>query len=171
MVNFTPHFLTLLAFGHAVAAAQTVTSFSEWVEGIIADPNGDHLSPEDAVAAFKSGAFSVPPAVKPRRGLVEKRATCYEVPGTEALIVDAVACINAIARRAPDSCREYMLCQLNTAAITQDGGGPGRWSSCNDVARGAGYVMDHCVRPGSDWVQGSEFAHGNGNLLVRIRRP
>lgn len=41
----------------------------------------------------------------------------------------------------------------------------------NDVARGAGYVMDHCVRAGSDWVQGSEYAHGNGNLLVRIRRP
>lgn len=62
MVNFTPHFLALLAFGHAVTAAQTVTSFSEWVEGIIADPNGDHLSPEDAVAAFKSGVFSVPSA-------------------------------------------------------------------------------------------------------------
>ena len=39
----------------------------------------------------------------------------------------------------------------------------------NDVARGAGFVMDQCTRPDGT-VEGSEYAYGNGDLLVRIHR-
>jgi len=41
----------------------------------------------------------------------------------------------------------------------------------NDIARGAGAILDNCVRPGSEWVEGSEMAWGNGDLLVRLRKP
>jgi hypothetical protein len=50
------------AVGAAPAAAAAVVtssfSFAEWVEQIIADPQGDHLTPEQAVAAFQAGQNS-----------------------------------------------------------------------------------------------------------------
>jgi hypothetical protein len=42
-------------------------------------------------------------------------------------------------------------------------------SDSNDVARGGGAILDSCVRAGSDRVEGSEYAYGNGNELVRPR--
>jgi len=54
----------LLAVLGAVRAAPTAPetelvtssfSFAEWVEGIIADPQGNHLTPEQAIAAFNAG--------------------------------------------------------------------------------------------------------------------
>lgn len=42
-------------------------SFSSWVEEIIANPDGDHLSPDEAVEAF----FAAENA-----GSLDKRATC-----------------------------------------------------------------------------------------------
>ena len=43
-------------------------SWENWVEGIIADPNGNHLSPEDAVEASK--------ATESKRSLVIRDTTC-----------------------------------------------------------------------------------------------
>jgi hypothetical protein len=43
------------------------------------------------------------------------------------------------------------------------------WYS-NDVARGGGSILDHCVVQGSDRVEGSDDAYGGGNELVRLRR-
>lgn len=43
-------------------------SWENWVEGIIADPNGDHLSPEDAVEASK--------AAESKRSLDIRDASC-----------------------------------------------------------------------------------------------
>ncbi|OAL52742.1 hypothetical protein IQ07DRAFT_585858 [Pyrenochaeta sp. DS3sAY3a] len=167
MVKLIPYIASLLALGQAAVAAKAVTSFSEWVDGILENPDGDNMTPEEVVNAYQSGQFEAP-AVKFTRSLIEKRATCYEYPNTECLIVDAVACINAVARRGANDCRGvYMQCQLNTAAMTTDGRTD---SSCNDVARGGGFILDHCVRAGSDWVEGSEYAYGNGNELVRLRR-
>ncbi|ORY07648.1 hypothetical protein BCR34DRAFT_631010 [Clohesyomyces aquaticus] len=160
---------SLLALGQTAAAAKAVTSFSEWVDGIIADPTGDNMTPGEVVDAFKSGNFTTPPAGTYGRSVLQKRASCYEQPNTECLIVDAVACINAVARRGANDCHGvYMQCQINTAAMTTDGNTD---SSCNDVARGGGFILDHCVRSGNDWVEGSEFAFGNGGELVRLRRP
>jgi hypothetical protein len=61
MVRTGEVFLVMLAACHAVTAApskEIVTSsfsFLDWVDRIIADPNGEHLSPEEAVAAFWAG--------------------------------------------------------------------------------------------------------------------
>jgi hypothetical protein len=55
--------LALLAVCHSAGAAPTTPetelvtssfSFAEWVEGIIANPQGDHLTPEQAIAAFNA---------------------------------------------------------------------------------------------------------------------
>lgn len=62
MVKLIPYVASLLALGQAVAAAKAVTSFSEWVDGILEDPNGDNMTPEEVINAFKSGQFSTPPA-------------------------------------------------------------------------------------------------------------
>ncbi|KAF2007484.1 hypothetical protein P154DRAFT_517195 [Amniculicola lignicola CBS 123094] len=171
MVKIVPYVASLLAFGQAVAAAKAVTSFSEWVDGLIMDPNGDNMTPEEVMDAYSSGQFTTSPSVvaaKLSRSLLEKRASCYEFAGTECLISDAVACINAVASRGANNCRNiYTQCVIGTAAMTTDGQ---TTSSCNDVARGGGFILDHCVRPGVDWVEGSEYAYGNGNELVRLRR-
>lgn len=60
MVKVVPYIAGLLALGQAAAAAKAVTSFSEWVDGILDDPNGDHMKPEEVVAAFQSGQFDSP---------------------------------------------------------------------------------------------------------------
>ena len=85
MVKLIPYVASLLALGQVIAAAKAVTSFSEWVDGILEDPTGDNLTPEEVVEAFKSGEFGAPP-VRFGRSLLQKRATCYEVPNTECLV-------------------------------------------------------------------------------------
>ncbi|KAK3196490.1 hypothetical protein K4F52_000372 [Lecanicillium sp. MT-2017a] len=128
MVKVVPYFAGLLALCQGAVATKAVTSFSEWVDGILEDPNGNHMKPEEVVAAFQSGQFNSPTPAKAGRSLLEKRATCYEHPGTECLIVDAVACINAVARRPADQCRGiYLQCQINTAAMTTDGRTDSSW--------------------------------------------
>lgn len=60
MVKLIPYVASLLALGQAVAAAKAVTSFSEWVDGILQDPNGDNMTPEEVIDAYTSGQFSAP---------------------------------------------------------------------------------------------------------------
>jgi len=60
MVKLIPYLASILAFSQAIAAAKAVTSFSEWVNGILEDPNGDNMTPEEVIDAFKSGQFSTP---------------------------------------------------------------------------------------------------------------
>jgi hypothetical protein len=62
MVNVIPYVTSLLAVGQAVAAAKAVTSFSEWVDDILANPNGDNMTPEEVLNAYGSGQFSTPPS-------------------------------------------------------------------------------------------------------------
>lgn len=73
MVNFALPTLAL-CIAASVAAMPTISNttrteftFTQWIEDIIADPTGSHLSPEEAVAA-KSAAV----AAKPLRA----RANC-----------------------------------------------------------------------------------------------
>jgi hypothetical protein len=60
MVQITAYVAALLTLGQAAVAAKAVTSFSEWVEGILENPDGDNMTPEQVVDAFKSGKFSTP---------------------------------------------------------------------------------------------------------------
>jgi hypothetical protein len=62
MVKVIPYVASLLALGQAVAAAKAVTSFSEWVDGILENPDGDNMTPEEVVDAYKSGQFSTSPS-------------------------------------------------------------------------------------------------------------
>jgi hypothetical protein len=68
MVNTAVAALALLAVGQAVGAVPTAGalpptfSFVDWVDQIIADPDGDHLSPEEAVVAFYAAASSSSPS-------------------------------------------------------------------------------------------------------------
>ncbi|KAF4907808.1 hypothetical protein CGCVW01_v012436 [Colletotrichum viniferum] len=108
-------------------------------------------------------------------GRVRKRATCNTIAGTQASVADAVSCINYLAGLGSTSCvvsnAKSHFCTIGNAQITgvTSGSIPAA-SSCNDVARGAGYIMDACTLK-DNTVQGSEFAYGNGDLLVWIRKP
>ncbi|KAE9582372.1 hypothetical protein CGCF415_v009240 [Colletotrichum fructicola] len=254
MVNFVLGAVaTLAAVAPLAAAAPAATpapeifSFAKWVDGIIANPHGDNLTPEEAVEAYyksvnASEAASldwdygrarkrddadeaaspdwdygkrdeateaaatpdwdygrarkrddaaegaspewdygkrdeVPEAASPDwdYGRVRKRATCNTIAGTQASVADAVSCINYLAGLGSTSCvvsnAKSHFCTIGNAQITgvTSGSIPAA-SSCNDVARGAGYIMDACTLK-DNTVQGSEFAYGNGDLLVWIRKP
>lgn len=76
MVNFTLHTIAALTLSACVAAipgarttSTTPFTFAQWVEDIIADPNGDHLSPEEAVAAKNAAVAATP---------IERRANCEQ---------------------------------------------------------------------------------------------
>ncbi|KAJ0381786.1 hypothetical protein COL922a_013849 [Colletotrichum nupharicola] len=202
MVNFVLGAVaTLAAVAPLAAAAPAATpapeifSFAKWVDGIIANPHGDNLTPEEAVEAYyKSVNASEAAALewdygRARKrddaaegaspdwdyGRVRKRATCNTIAGTQASVADAVSCINYLAGLGSTSCvvsnAKSHFCTIGNAQITgvTSSSIPAA-SSCNDVARGAGYIMDACTLK-DNTVQGSEFAYGNGDLLVWIRKP
>ncbi|KAK2064118.1 hypothetical protein LY76DRAFT_587829 [Colletotrichum caudatum] len=182
MVSFALPALAALALARLPGATPVATrsgaaevfSFSRWVDGIIADPDGDNLTPEEAVEAWHA-TLNEASAATTGGTLLQKRYYCNTIPNTEAYVPDAVACINELARRGGQECRVdtvNVFCVIGRAQITGVKGGTAQYtsSSCNDVARGAGYVMDYCTRA-DNTVQGAEFAYGNGNLLVWIRRP
>ncbi|GKT40607.1 uncharacterized protein ColSpa_00788 [Colletotrichum spaethianum] len=183
MVNFALSALVAVALAQLTGATPVSTqsdaieifSFSKWVDGIIANPSGDNLTPEEAVEAWHA-SLNETSAAPTGENLLQKRYTCNTIPDTEAYVPDAVACINDLARKGSQECRVdavSIFCVIGRAQITGVKGGTNNQytsSTCNDVARGAGYVMDHCTRA-DNTVQGAEFAYGNGNLLVWIRRP
>lgn len=79
MVQLSTCALALLALAASATAAPTTDAtsvthftFSQWIEGIIADPHGDHLSPEEAVAAKQAAEAAANP-------LLKKRMTCGAV--------------------------------------------------------------------------------------------
>ncbi|EQB55266.1 hypothetical protein CGLO_04829 [Colletotrichum gloeosporioides Cg-14] len=185
----------LAAAAPTASAAPEVFSFVKWVDGIIANPHGDNLTPEEAVEAYYKSVNAseaaaldwdygrarkrdeAAEAVSPDwdYGRVRKRATCNTIAGTQASVADAVSCINYLAGLGSTSCvvsnAKSHFCTIGNAQITgiTSGSIPAA-SSCNDVARGAGYIMDACTLK-DNTVQGSEFAYGNGDLLVWIRKP
>ena len=55
-------------------------TFEKWVESIIADPNGDNLTPEEAVAAWNRTQATV----GHRR--LQKRFGCNTIVGSEASV-------------------------------------------------------------------------------------
>ncbi|KAK1965919.1 hypothetical protein LY78DRAFT_79406 [Colletotrichum sublineola] len=182
MVNFALPALAALALAQLTGATPVATqssavevfSFSKWVGGIIANPDGDNLTPDEAVEAWHE-SLNKTSAAPTGENLLQKRFYCNTIPDTEAYIPDAVACINQLARRQGQECRVdtvTVFCVIGRAQITGVRGGnvQSTSSDCNDVARGAGFVMDHCSRA-DNTVQGAEYAYGNGNLLVWIRRP
>ncbi|KAF6812942.1 hypothetical protein CMUS01_12954 [Colletotrichum musicola] len=181
MVNFI-RAASLLALVPSISAAPTtaealevraeteVFSFEKWAEDIIANPGGNHLSPDEAVAlAFNQTSTD--------EHTIQKRASCNIVAGSPASAADAVWCIDFIAARANVKCEAAVsgtsFCRRGLAQITGVSGGfnPPRSTStlCGNVARSAGAIMDQCTRNGQ--VYGTTAAWGNGNLAVHIRHP
>ncbi|EFQ30426.1 hypothetical protein CGRA01v4_09969 [Colletotrichum graminicola] len=147
-------------------------SFEKWADDIITNPNGQHPSPEEAIAlAFNQTSTD---------GLEKRQAdvSCtFNDPAHAASVADAVWCIDFIAQRANVACRAVVsatsFCRRGQAQITgvATGGNPPRDTSspCGNVARSAGAIMDACTRDGL--VYGQNNAWGNGNMRVHIRSP
>jgi hypothetical protein len=56
-------------------------SFSNWVESIIANPDGDNLSPEQVVEAWQASLNNTQ-----ADGALQKRFVCNTIAGTEASV-------------------------------------------------------------------------------------
>ncbi|KAH6634762.1 hypothetical protein B0J18DRAFT_30121 [Chaetomium sp. MPI-SDFR-AT-0129] len=173
---FTELLLATLAVSPAFALPATSTevatevfSFSNWIEGVITNPDGDNLTPEEAVAAWAASVNGT------QVQTLDKR-TPLTCPGYSfCQIVDAVWCINYLATIG----KQGQQCEVTTAANWCGHGtarlngltpvvGASTSSNCNDVARGGGYIMDACSRS-DGLVSGTAPAYGNGNLIVEIR--
>ncbi|KAH7032679.1 uncharacterized protein B0I36DRAFT_347860 [Microdochium trichocladiopsis] len=92
---------------------------------------------------------------------------------------EAVECINYLAGLGNQACVSSIsgvnFCRRGSTQITglSKTGKNGATSSCANVARAAGAIMDRCTRQAADgvlFVKGSNEAWGNGDLLVDIRK-
>ncbi|KAK6540725.1 hypothetical protein TWF694_008116 [Orbilia ellipsospora] len=110
--------------------------------------------------------------------IFKRDVNCRDDLGAGALasVPDSVACINYLAGLGNQPCvasvSGTVFCRRGQTQITGIsilGQGQTATSSCNDVARGAGQIMDKCTR-GDGTVRGANAAWGNGNLIVDIRR-
>ncbi|KAF4440277.1 hypothetical protein FACUT_3498 [Fusarium acutatum] len=147
-------------------------SLESWASDIIADPDGAHLSPDEAYA------LAVNQTEADSRTLEKRVVRCNTVAGTSASVADAVWCIDFLARRPGQRCGvgaggRSSFCRHGLATIQGVSSYPvwkgGTSSPCGNVARSAGRIMDKCTRGGT--VQGVNTAYGNGYLSVHIRRP
>ncbi|ORY58553.1 uncharacterized protein BCR38DRAFT_352921 [Pseudomassariella vexata] len=97
---------------------------------------------------------------------------------SNANLADATDCVNELAALGDQVCEASVsgtaFCNRAGVQITgisiAGGNTPrGTSSTCNDVARGAGRVLDLCSR-GDGTVKGQTPAFGNGDLIVDVRR-
>ncbi|KAJ3456970.1 hypothetical protein MRS44_014111 [Fusarium solani] len=145
-------------------------SWENWVEGIIADPNGSHLSPEDAVEASK--------AAEAKRSLDIRDASCRgdDVAEKSAYVPDAVACIDQLASYGDKACKANsavtVMCKIGGAQITAvvPGGRYPTSDTCQNMARAAGKIMDKCTRA-DQTVNGADYSFGNGNIAIQLSAP
>ncbi|KXJ89103.1 hypothetical protein Micbo1qcDRAFT_177580 [Microdochium bolleyi] len=92
---------------------------------------------------------------------------------------EAAACINYLAGLGNQACVSSIsgvsFCRRGSTQITglSKQGKNGATSSCANVARAAGAIMDRCTRVAADgvkFVKGANEAWGNGDLIVDIRK-
>ncbi|KAK3990705.1 hypothetical protein QBC44DRAFT_393990 [Cladorrhinum sp. PSN332] len=178
MVNFALPTLALLALTPVIGAvavqprAEEATqaepfSFVKWVDEIAANPNGTHLSPEQAYQEWERTVLNATET----EGALHKRLRCNNIPNASAPVPDAVQCINYLASLGTKPCKvtiESRFVVWGNAEIWGIGAGMATHSSyCEHIARAAGLVMDNCWRA-DNTVQGDEMAWGNGNIAVHI---
>ncbi|KAF5618713.1 hypothetical protein F52700_12233 [Fusarium sp. NRRL 52700] len=122
--------------------------------------------------AIATGALAIPSSLFERVD-----TTCRDdLPeDTLANVQEAVECINYLASLNQDCTAGVSgvpFCRRGNTQITGLAVGlpadQTTTSSCQEVARGAGVIMDKCSR-GDGRVRGANPAWGNGNLLVDIR--
>ncbi|KAH7138698.1 hypothetical protein B0J11DRAFT_500900 [Dendryphion nanum] len=174
MVRFSIVALSLLAMCISVTAIPSLSTsstapftFAQWIEDIITNPDGDHLTPEEAVAAKNAAEAS--------RNPLTKRAWCQET-FTSANANDAAACLNDLARKSAAGvyCEvgwnqsNIQMCRIGSAEIVGskvDIAAQG--ANCNDVARTGGLIFDSCWRA-DNTVKGSEICISNNRLQINI---
>lgn len=149
----------------SVAARGVPFSFEQWADSI--SKGESHKTVEEALQAAHG------PPTSNKRDL-EKRLRCNHLSIGSASVPDAVACINYLASNGR-TCRvegpNVAFCTIGNAQIVGVRGSSGPTeSSCVDIARAAGAVMDACWRA-DNTVQGDHYAHGNGNIAVHIAAP
>ncbi|KAH6672782.1 hypothetical protein F5X68DRAFT_247133 [Plectosphaerella plurivora] len=146
-------------------------SFERWADAIA--KGEPHISIDEALQAANTS--SVAQALPDGKRSIEKRLRCNHLSRVDsAWAPDAVACINQLASN-DRMCRieaSGTFCLIGDAMIFGVRGGSERFteSSCRDVARAAGFVMDNCWRA-DNRVQGDHFAWGNGNMAVHVSAP
>ncbi|KAJ4342408.1 hypothetical protein N0V87_001026 [Didymella glomerata] len=164
----------LLALSTSVAAApstptSTEFTFAQWIEDIIADPTGDHLSPEEAVAAKNAAVAS---------NTLGKRINCDQNWG-RANANDAASCLSDLARKGAAGTRcvvgndqfGVQMCRIGNAQVAASKSErSAQGANCNDVARTGGLVFDSCWRSDGT-VKGSEICVGNRLMQVNILAP
>ncbi|KAF4456559.1 hypothetical protein FALBO_15381 [Fusarium albosuccineum] len=130
------------------------------------------ITPITLLLTVASTALAVPHTLEARD------VSCMDnLPGdTLANINEAVECINYLASLGGQACTGGVsgtsFCRRGNTQITGLAVGlpsdKTATASCQDVARGAGLVMDRCSR-GDGKVRGQNPAWGNGHLMVDIR--
>ncbi|KAI9899778.1 hypothetical protein N3K66_006239 [Trichothecium roseum] len=158
----------------------TVTSsfsFEEWANGISADPEGNHLSPDEAVAsAIEFGTESsshekrAGNIVCNTAGVKVAKADSCLAPFRDKKAPSAAACIDKIARRGGQTCHSKTIttfCSNSGAEIVGATTGPkfDVKTTCQKVAATAGKVMDICFRS-DNTVQGVNFLNGKGGRMA-----
>ncbi|RGP67602.1 hypothetical protein FSPOR_5789 [Fusarium sporotrichioides] len=108
--------------------------------------------------------------------LEKREVTCRDDrPNSElANANEAAACIDYLASLGSQPCVATIsgqsFCRRGNTQITGIArGATERTATCQQVARGAGLILDKCTR-GDGKVRGANEAWGNGNVLVDIRR-
>lgn len=184
----------------SAAAAAADFSFAQWVEDIISDPSGAHLSPTEAVEAKNA-------AVAASTSPFEKRVNCDKAwaranvrlpfpslhflsqpnnrPSQSSDLThmsqanDASACLADLARKgaAGTACAigdnefSVQMCRIGGAQVVGSKPAGERQSvNCRDVARMGGLIFDSCWRSDGT-VMGSEIVAANRAVQVNILAP
>ncbi|KAJ3538775.1 hypothetical protein NM208_g5757 [Fusarium decemcellulare] len=139
---------SLVAAIPAPATNEAAQAFSveKWVDGILADPNGDHLSPD--------GDFKAPAPEADAIACIQQLAAKGD---TQCLIESNAS----------------RYCEIGGAAIdgTTQGAVFNVWAPCSQVAQAAGRIMDACFRSDRT-VKGWEAidaANSDMRIVVALR--
>ncbi|KAF4342846.1 hypothetical protein FBEOM_3191 [Fusarium beomiforme] len=149
-------------------------SFEQWARDIAANPDGQHLSPAEALAAGHVAATADNSLELDPRSL-EKRARCHPT-SRPAKAPDAVTCIQYLASIGSRACtvtanqftQIFRRCGSATISATKAGdqGGIAKTDSCANAAITCGKIMDQCFRA-DNTVAGSQMTV-NGAYQINI---
>jgi hypothetical protein len=144
MVNYSLPILTLLALSASTVAipttgttSGTTFTFAQWIEDIIANPGGNHLTPEEAVAAKKAAIATTNPlnARAPRcdglgwpRANVRFKSSCkpsFHADNVYFQANDAAACLQYLANKGAQGINcgigenqfDIQMCQIGNAQV------------------------------------------------------
>ncbi|CEJ92988.1 hypothetical protein VHEMI08609 [[Torrubiella] hemipterigena] len=137
-------------------------SFGQWARDIASNPDGPHLSVEEALAQLNATRANT--LSSPRNDPY----MCGNVPNLPAYGPDAVECINYLAGLGNTLCEVHgfsLFCKRPHAEIVGVTGNAGYdFSTCQHVAQFAGGIMDRCYH--DDHVQG--LAYVTDNMAITI---